>query len=167
MRIRGKQRSPGYGGGVSRTRNGRVRDRACWAGWLASFANIVPLYLITGHSYTRFSRVAFFFPTRSRRYTTLPFEKKGWKRVEVVGPVIERARKSLWSGATCEFLLSKGRNWVGWAGWEVITLTPSVNRGSVSFFESFEFFEMEFYILYFMLVDGMKGFFFRIVNLRR
>lgn len=48
-----------------------------------------------------------------------------------------------------------------------LLLLPSVNRGSVSFFESFEFFEMEFYILYFMLVDGMKGFFFRIVNLRR
>lgn len=45
----------------ARLRWGCVQDKEragsesrCWAGWLASFANIVPLYLITRHSYTRF-----------------------------------------------------------------------------------------------------------------
>ena len=52
-----------------RLRWGCVQDKEraglgsrCWVGSLASFANIVPLYLITGHSYTRFRRSRFFFP---------------------------------------------------------------------------------------------------------
>lgn len=47
------RRYRGYGGGVSGTRNGRAAQ-LCWAGFLADIVPpAAPLYLITGHSYTR------------------------------------------------------------------------------------------------------------------
>ena len=88
-------------------------ESRCWAGWLASFANIVPLYLITGHSYTRFCRAVSSFRSTDPRYMAPLLEqpsrreRERERKRERERSVIERARKPAnpLSRTTCEFLL--------------------------------------------------------------